>query len=142
MIEWYTENVDFPTIEKGEFEKWLSSVIVDEGFVVGDISYILCDDEYILKINNEYLNHDYETDIITFNYVEGGVVSSDIFVSLDTVKDNAKRFGVSYYNELSRVFVHGVLHLVGYDDQTPEQQVKMTEMENKYLTISPKPCSD
>lgn len=137
MINWYNEDIDFPKIDVKKIETWLSSVIDNEGYIEGEISYILCSDKHIIEINKEYLNHDYPTDIITFNYVENKIVSTDIFISLETVADNAKSYNVSFINEFLRVLVHGILHLVGYDDKTDEEQEIMTQKEDFYLNTAP-----
>ena len=104
-------------------------------FKIGEINYIFCSDNYILKINKDYLNHNYFTDIITFNYNEGKKVNADIFISIDTVKSNANSRKIDFYNELHRVMVHGILHLVGYNDKTPTQQIEMTSKEDYYLNL-------
>lgn len=101
----------------------------------GDISVIFCSDAYILDVNKQYLDHNYYTDIITFDYVEDNVISGDLFISIDTVSSNAKEYGISFIKELYRVVFHGVLHLVGYNDKTDEEQTQMTEKENFYLSV-------
>lgn len=112
---------------------WIKFTIEREGFHCGDLNYIFCSDQYLLNINREYLQHDYFTDVITFNYVEEKVISGDIFISIDTVKRNAKEYNVAFDNELCRVIIHGVLHLVGYDDKDDLSQQEMTKKENEYL---------
>ena len=102
---------------------------------LGDISIIFCSDPYILDINQRYLQHDYFTDIITFDYCEGKVLSGDLFISIDTVRENAAEYGASFEEELNRVMVHGLLHLIGYDDHTPEEQKEMRSKEDYYLSI-------
>ena len=99
-------------------KKWLKQIIENKGFKLGTLSYILCDDDYLLEINKQYLQHEFYTDIITFDYVENGVINGDIFISVDRVKENAASFGVSEREELMRVFAHGVLHLSGLKDAT------------------------
>ncbi len=101
----------------------------------GDISVIFCSDRYILDVNIKYLQHDYFTDIITFDYCEGNRISGDMFISIDSVKENAVHYGVDFENELDRVMVHGVLHLLGYDDHTPEDISVMREKENYYIQM-------
>ena len=108
-------------------------------FFEGSINIIFCSDNYILDVNQRYLNHDYFTDIISFDYCEGNVISGDLFISIDTVRDNAEFYKAdSFDNELQRVMVHGVLHLIGYDDHTPEDQALMREKENYYLDFRAK----
>ena len=102
---------------------------------LGDISIIFCSDPYILDINQRYLQHDYFTDIITFDYCEGKVLSGDLFISIDTVRENAAEYGASFEEELNRVMVHGLLHLIGYDDHTPAEQQEMRSKEDYYLSI-------
>jgi len=102
-------------------------------FQLPPISYIFCSDEYLLDINKTYLDHDYYTDIITFPYKQGKEIESDIFISIDRIKENAQSYGVTFDDELLRVIAHGVLHMVGYGDKTDEQQIEMTKMENQAL---------
>jgi rRNA maturation RNase YbeY len=122
-------------LERNKIKSWIKTVIHTEKQKPGAINYIFCSDEYLLKVNREYLDHDYFTDIITFDYVANGVVSGDIFISVDRVADNAKQFGVTFDNELRRVLVHGVLHLLGYPDKKNEEKKRMTEKEDFYLSI-------
>lgn len=129
------EEIKMPAIDQERISKWISRVVVNSGARVGDISYIFCDDEYLLDINRKYLNHDYYTDIITFDYVEEDIISGDLYISVDTVRDNAEQFKVSFQEELSRVIIHGVLHLLGVDDKTPEDQTVMTQRENESLQL-------
>ena len=105
------------------------------GKKIGDIAYIFCNDERILEVNREYLQHDYYTDIITFDYCEGDRISGDLFISLDTVRTNAEQFGASYEEELYRVIIHGVLHLCGINDKAPGEREKMEEAENRALRL-------
>lgn len=102
---------------------------------LGDISIIFCSDPYILDINMRYLQHDYFTDIITFDYCEGNTLSGDLFISIDSVRENALTYGSEFSDELNRVMVHGLLHLIGYDDHTPEDQVVMRQKEDYYLSL-------
>jgi len=133
MIQYIAEGVKFPTIEKQKTNRWIKEVAIGYDKKVGDIAYIFCSDERILEVNNQYLSHDYFTDIITFDYSEGSIISGDIFISLDTVRCNAEEFGVSFNNELLRIIIHGVLHLCGQDDKTPELRAEMTKKENLAL---------
>jgi rRNA maturation RNase YbeY len=133
MIQYITENLKMPTIEKQKINRWIKEVAADYEKKAGDIAYIFCSDERILEVNKQYLNHDYFTDIITFDYSEGRVISGDIFISLDTVMTNSIEFGVSFENELLRIIIHGVLHLCGQDDKTPELRLEMSKKENLAL---------
>lgn len=136
MINFHVEDIDFKLQQKLKLKNWLKSVIEAEGFVLGDINYVFCSDEYLLKINVEYLDHDYLTDIITFdNSEDEDLIEGDIFISIDRVVDNAKTFQVSTEHELRRVLVHGVLHLCGYLDKTDEEEKLMREKENHYLQL-------
>jgi rRNA maturation RNase YbeY len=130
MIQYIAEGIKFPYIEKQKINRWIKEVAAGYEKKVGDIAYIFCSDERILEVNNQYLHHDYYTDIITFDYTEGAIISGDIFISLDTVKSNAEEFGVSFDRELLRIIIHGVLHLCGQDDKTPELRAEMTRKEN------------
>lgn len=116
-------------------KKWLKQIIENKGYKLGTISYILCDDDYLLEINKQYLQHEFYTDIITFDYVEDGVINGDIFISVDRVKENAASFGVSEEEELMRVFAHGVLHLTGLKDATAEEASQMRKAENESLEL-------
>ncbi len=124
-----------PNLNQPLLYRWLTKVVAGYGFELGDITYIFCSDERILEVNKQFLNHDYYTDVITFDYATRGKVSGDIYISLDTVRSNAERFQQDYERELHRVLVHGVLHLTGQEDKTPETQVIMTEKEEKALSI-------
>ena len=116
-------------------KKWLKQIIENKGYMLGTLSYILCDDDYLLEINKQYLQHEFYTDIITFDYVENGVINGDIFISVDRVKENAASFGVSEREELMRVFAHGVLHLSGLKDATSEEASQMRKAENESLEL-------
>ena len=116
-------------------KKWLKQIIENKGYKLGTLSYILCDDDYLLEINKQYLQHEFYTDIITFDYVEDGVINGDIFISVDRVKENASLFGVSEREELMRVFAHGVLHLSGLKDATSEEASQMRKAENESLEL-------
>ena len=133
MISYFTEGVRMPKIRKREISAWIKTVAEKHGFGVGDVSYIFCSDEHILNINREYLQHDYYTDIITFDYTGGNRISGDIFISLDTVLSNAEKFGVSYENELHRVIIHGILHLCEINDKTPKEREIMKKCEDEAL---------
>ena len=112
---------------------WISNVIIDEGFKVGELNYVFCDDEYLHKLNVEFLDHDTLTDIISFDYTLGKLVSGDMFISIERVKDNATDFSTDFNDELNRVIVHGVLHYCGYKDKTDKDAKVMRSKEDHYL---------
>ena len=136
MITYHKEGTTFAIKGKRSLNKWISETISSESggsLRVGDISVILCSDEYLLSVNKQFLKHDYYTDIITFNYCEGDRVSGDLFISVDSVRENAKTYGATFQEELHRVLIHGVLHLLGYDDHSDAEKVIMKERENLSL---------
>ncbi len=133
MIRFYTEDVKFNLPQKQEVKKWLQAVILSEGKKTGEVSVIFCSDDYLLQINRQYLQHDYYTDIITFDYTEGDTIGGDLFISVDTVRANAGEYRQTFEQELRRVMVHGVLHLCGYDDVTDAQRKVMRGAEDKYI---------
>ena len=135
MIFYTTENVKAPKLEKRKTNAWIKSVAEKYDKKIGEIAYIFCDDAKILEVNKTYLQHDYFTDIITFDYCEGAVLNGDIFISLDTVRANAQEFGVTFENELHRILIHGILHLCGQEDKTPEARLEMTRKENEALQM-------
>ena len=137
MIQYIAEDIKFPSLEKLKINRWIKETATGYGFKTGDIAYIFCSDERILEINKQYLNHDYYTDIITFDYSDGSIISGDIFISLDTVKSNAVEFKVSFEQELKRILIHGILHLCGQNDNTPELRLQMIEKENLALKKYP-----
>ncbi len=116
-------------------KQWIKAIVENNKKEVGEISYIFCSDEQLLEINKEFLNHDYYTDIITFDYSETDVVSGDLFISIERIKDNAKTLKTSYQEELHRVIIHGVLHLLGYKDKTEEESENMRKLEDECLLI-------
>ena len=124
-----------PAIDKSKVKNWIKAVAESYGRKTGDVSYIFCNDERILQVNNQYLQHDYYTDIITFDYSTAKTISGDIFISLDTVKSNSEAFNTDYSTELHRIIIHGILHLCGNDDKTPELRAQMTEKENLALQL-------
>ena len=126
---------DFNIVNEDEFFVWIENVINSENKSLGEISYIFCDDEYLLEINKQYLNHDYYTDIISFDYTENEVVSGDIFISIDRVKENALDYGVSFDNELKRVVIHGVLHFCGYKDKSQDEERMMRLKEEEKINL-------
>ncbi|MGL4993343.1 MAG: rRNA maturation RNase YbeY [Bacteroidales bacterium] len=135
MISYYNEGIDMPSINKNIKKEWIKRVTEMYGKKLGEISYIFCNDEKILEVNNQYLQHDYYTDIITFDYTEGNKISGDLFISLDTVRTNAEQFGVDFNEELDRVIIHGVLHLCGIADESEEQRADMISKENEALAL-------
>ena len=130
-VTYQTEGVKMPDIKKRETTEWIKAVAASYGKRLGEIAYIFCSDEKILEVNRQYLQHDYYTDIITFDYCEGDRLSGDLFISLDTVRTNAEQFGASYDNELHRVIIHGILHLCGINDKGPGEREIMEAAENK-----------
>jgi rRNA maturation RNase YbeY len=133
MIRFYTEDINFNLSSKRRLAAWLKAVAGAEGKQTGEIAVVFCSDDYLLQLNRRYLQHDYYTDVITFDYTEGAVLSGDLFISIDAVRANAAHYEQSFDDELHRVILHGVLHLCGYADATPAQQKTMREMEEKYL---------
>lgn len=122
-----------PSLDVRLVQRWIRSVAADYGFSVGEITYIFCSDEKELAVNREFLGHDYYTDVITFDYSTADVVNGDIFISLDTVRSNAEQVGATFGDELLRIIIHGVLHLTGQADKTPETRAEMTRKENLAL---------
>lgn len=135
MITYNSENVKMPPIRKRDTTAWIRRVAAAHNRKVGEIGYLFCDDEKILEVNREYLNHDYYTDIITFDYDEGEVINGDLVISLDTVRSNAALFGKSYEEELYRVIIHGILHLCGINDKGPGEREIMEAAENEALAM-------
>lgn len=135
IISFHSEDVDFHLVNEKNTIKWVKHSIKIESKALGEISYIFCSDEYLLKLNQDYLNHNTYTDIITFDYTEENIVSGDIFISIDRVKENAIKFKVDFAQELSRVIIHGVLHLMGYKDKNTSDKELMRGKEDFYLTL-------
>ena len=133
MIHFFYENTEEKIQENLKF--WIEKIIISEEKKIGEINYIFCDDEYLLKINQDFLDHDYYTDIITFDQVRGKTISGEIFASLQRIKDNASLISKNYEEEKKRVIAHGVLHLCGYKDKTEEQQKIMRAKEDFYLSL-------
>ena len=133
MISFNTDSIDMPTLDERKVTKWIRAVAAEYGFAVGNINYIFCSDERELAVNREFLGHDYYTDVITFDYSTPSTLNGDIFISLDTVRSNAEMVGTAFENELLRIIIHGVLHLTGQGDKTPETKIQMTEKEEKAL---------
>lgn len=136
-INFYYEDVSVLRLAKKNLRSWMTSAVREEGRKTGEINFIFCSDEYLLKINQQYLDHDYYTDIITFDYSEGNVVSGDIFISTDRISENAATYKVSFNQEINRIMIHGVLHLLGYQDKESEQKKLMTLKEDYYISKIP-----
>ena len=134
MIEFHYE-IDFEIKDSERTSEWIEQLIIEEGKEMGGITYIFCNDKFLLERNQKYLNHDTLTDIITFDYCQGDIISSDIMISIDRVKENSTIFENSFSEELKRVMAHGILHLIGYDDYNEKDKEIMREKENLYLSI-------
>ena len=132
-ITYQIDGIKMPAIKKHETTEWIKAVAATYGKRIGDVAYIFCSDEKILEVNRQYLQHDYYTDIITFDYDEDDVISGDLVISLDTVRTNAEKFGKDYTEELNRVIIHGILHLCGINDKGPGEREIMEANENKAL---------
>ena len=135
MVNFFFEDIDEFETKKLDVEKNIEKLVTNEKRILGDVNDILSSDAYLLDINRQYLNHDYYTDVISFDYCEENVISGDIFISVDTVADNAKEYGTTFENELERVMIHGVLHFVGYNDKSDEESKTMRAKENQYLSL-------
>ena len=135
MITYNVIDVKMPEISHRETTKWVRAVAASYGKRVGEVAYVFCNDDKILEVNRQYLKHDYFTDIITFDYCEGDMLSGDLFISLDTVRTNAELFHKTYDDELHRVIIHGILHLVGINDKGPGERKIMEAAENKALDL-------
>ena len=135
MITYNTDGVKMPSIKKRENTAWVKAVAASYGKRVGEIAYFFVDEEKILEVNRQYLGHDYYTDIITFDYCEGDVISGDLFICLDTVRTNAEQVGATYEEELHRVIIHGILHLCGINDKGPGEREIMEAAEDKALAL-------
>jgi len=133
-IFFHTEDAIYNIKQRRRYKSWLKNVLVSERKTLGEINIIFCSDEYLLKVNQMYLNHDYFTDIITFNYNDETCINGDLFLSIDRIKENAAELSLGFIQELNRVMVHGVLHLLGYDDHSPEDILRIREKESYYLT--------
>ena len=135
MVEIVFEDIEDISLDTEKVEKWYSLVCEKEEKELGDISLIFCSDEYLLDVNRKYLDHDYYTDIITFDYTEEDVVGGDLFISVDRVRENASDLGLSFEEELKRVMIHGVLHLCGYKDKTEEDEILMRKKEDESILL-------
>lgn len=134
-ISFMVQNVEMPAIDAEKVKSWIETVAREHGKRVGALTYVFCDDEYILATNNQFLGHDYYTDIITFDYSNSHRISGDMVISLDTVRSNAEQLGVDYQGELLRVIIHGVLHLCGINDKGPGEREIMERHENEALAM-------
>lgn len=136
QINFFCEDVTFVVKDKTKVKNWIYQIIKQHDSKPQTINYIFCSDEYLREVNKQYLEHDYYTDIITFDQAENeGEVAGDLYISIDRIKDNAEQIGISFEQELHRVLIHGVLHLIGYDDLTDETEAQMRELENKALAL-------
>ena len=133
MITFSSENIPMPVLSLPQVERWIRAVAAQYGFAVGQLNYVFCDDEKILAVNREFLQHDYYTDIITFDYSTRTRVNGDIYISLNTVASNAQMVGATFNHELHRIIIHGLLHLTGQADKTPETKAQMTAKEEDAL---------
>lgn len=137
LISFFSEDISFNLEDEQLTQNWINKTITREGKYLGPVSYIFCSDNYLLRINQDYLEHDTYTDIITFNYCDEDVISGDIFISIDRVEENAKTFNTGFENELYRVMIHGILHLIGYNDKSEQEQSIMRTKEDFYLSLLP-----
>ncbi|MBR6065849.1 MAG: rRNA maturation RNase YbeY [Paludibacteraceae bacterium] len=133
MIRFTTDDTEMPALDERKIGKWIRSVAAEYGFSVGNINYIFCSDERELEVNRQFLGHDYYTDVITFDYSTPTTLNGDIFISLDTVRSNAEMVSTTFDHELLRILIHGVLHLTGQGDKTPETKAQMTQKEESAL---------
>lgn len=133
MINYINENIDIPDFEQDKISAWIKQTANFYSKKTGNIHYIFCNDARILEVNQQYLQHDYYTDIITFDYSQGNKISGDIFISIDTVKSNSEEQATGFNEELRRIIIHGILHLCGQNDKTPEDKKEMTRKENNAL---------
>lgn len=135
LISFFSEDINFNLAQSEFFSVWLQKLIKTYNKITGDISYIFCSDEYLHKLNVEHLNHDTLTDIITFDYTHAGIISGDIFISIDRIKENSNSFSVTFEQELTRVMAHGVLHLIGFKDKNQEEKDEMRTEEDKAISL-------
>ncbi len=134
-IKYFNVDVPLPKLKKRVTSDWIKNSILAEKKRVGDISFIFCSDDYLLEVNQKYLSHDYFTDVITFDYVEGDLISGDIFISVDRISENAAVFNVPFTAELNRILIHGILHLLGYKDKDKSDKLVMTDKEDYFLNL-------
>ena len=136
-VRYYTDDCTYRLPQKRLTAAWLDRVAREEGYELGDVTYIFCSAARLLDMNRQFLGHDYYTDVITFDYTEANRISGDIFISLDTIQSNAESFGTAYGEELYRILIHGVLHLCGINDKGPGEREIMTQKENEALALLP-----
>ncbi|MFC2176396.1 rRNA maturation RNase YbeY [Bacteroidota bacterium] len=134
-VDFVSEQISFECEKQAALSEWIADVCSKEKKQLGLVTYIFCSDEYLLNVNKQYLNHDYYTDVITFDYSEDDILSGDIFISIDRVKDNAQVADIQFVDELHRIMIHGVLHLAGYHDKKPDEKAQMTHLEDIYLSL-------
>ena len=132
-INIYFEDTEYFEIDRNKIETAIEKLIIEESKMIGEVSVILCSDDYLLQINKQYLDHDYYTDIVTFDYVKDNIISGDLYISTDRIKENAGKYDVDFSEELYRVVFHGILHLSGYDDKTDEEKDLIRSKENYYI---------
>ena len=135
MIQFTSDSIAMPALDERKVGRWIRAVAAEYGFSVGNITYVFCSDERELAVNREFLGHDYYTDVITFDYSTASTLNGDIFISLDTVRSNAEMVGATFEHELHRILIHGVLHLTGQGDKTPETKARMTAKEDQALAM-------
>ena len=134
-IYFHAEDIELPDIDFETIKKWVGTTIESEDKIGGDINFIFCSNNYLLEINREYLKHDYFTDIITFDYSDEETISGDVFISTETVMQNAKEYNQTFDKELNRICIHGILHLLGYKDKSADEKTTMTQKEDQYLRL-------
>lgn len=135
-VFYFSEDIDFQLPSEGQHTTWIESILSTHQLKSGEINYIFCSDEYLLDINQEHLNHDYYTDIITFDLSEeDNIIDTDIFISVDRVRENAKSSAITFIDELHRVMAHGILHCIGFKDKTKKDQEEMREKEDSCLSL-------
>lgn len=134
-IQFYCENVSYRIRNIKLLRNWIINTAKSENKICDQINFILCSDDYLLDINKKFLNHNYFTDVITFDYSEKNIISGDIYISIDRVKENSRTFSIPTKDELNRVIIHGILHLLGYSDKTPAQKLEMKSKEDFYLSL-------
>ena len=137
MLRFTAEDIEMPALDERMVSRWIRAVAADYGFSVGSVNYIFCNDERELEVNRQFLGHDYYTDIITFDYSTPTTLNGDIFISLDTVRSNAEQLNIPFERELMRILIHGILHLTGQGDKTPETKAEMTRKEDLALAKLP-----
>ena len=133
MIYLHNQDTEYSYTKKRKLKNWIKNTVKEEGFSIGEINIIFTSDDYLLEINQKFLSHDYYTDVITFDYSDNKKISGDIFISIDRVKENAEKYKEKFFDELNRVIIHGILHLLGYKDKTSNEKHLMRKKEDFYL---------